>query len=135
VAAIEKSLREQKLELSPDKTEEVLVEVGGEDPFQYLGFYISYNKVYLRSPSIGRQWRKLRRSIRRASKAGSAAIRSGKAKKIFTKKLRAKFSPIGTQNFSSYARKAADSLNSNQIRKQVRRFERAADRAIRGLNK
>jgi hypothetical protein len=135
VKALELSLLAQKLNLSPDKTEEVLVKSGDEDPFQYLGFYISYGKVYLRSPSIGRQWRKLRRNIRRAKKVGELAVKNGSATKVFTKRLRAKFSPVGTQNFSSYARKAADALGANQIRKQVRRLERAADKAIRDLNK
>jgi hypothetical protein len=89
----------------------------------------------LRSASIGRQWRKLRRSVRKAGKVGGKAVASGKADKIFTKKLRARFTSAGAQNFSSYARRAADALDAPQIKKQIRRLERAADRAIRDLNR
>lgn len=135
IAVLETALAVQKLELSVDKTEEVEFRAGGDDPFQYLGFYISYKKVYLRSASLGRQWRKLRRGIARAKKVGRSEIAKGVATKIFTKKLRRKFSPIGVQNFSLYARRAASSLESKQIVTQIRKFERAADQAIRNLNK
>jgi len=135
IAALENALAAEKLEFSADKTEEVEFRAGSDDPFQYLGFYISYNKAYLRSGSLGRQWRKLRRSIKKAAKTGHAEKAKGNATKVFTRKLRRKFLSTGIQNFSSYARRAAASLESKQIVAQIRRLERAADRAIRGLNK
>lgn len=135
VDAMQTALTAQKLEFSAGKTEEKYFQLGADDPFQYLGFYIAYKKIYLRSSSLGKQWKKLRRSIRRIEKVGQAEIAKGNAEKVYTKKLRRKFLPVGVRNFSSYARAAASSLESRQIKQQVRRLERAADQAIKKLNK
>lgn len=132
---ITRSLHDIKLELSVDKTDRVEFKKRSPETFQYLGFNLAAKGSFIRSSSLSKRWRKLKRSIRRTAEAGTAAIKSGKAKKIFTKKLRRKFSPIGLRNFSSYARRAAVALDSEGIRKQVRKLERAADNAIRELNR
>jgi len=123
-----------KLEISHGKTERVVFDGTIGDSIQYLGFNISPDDAFIRSSSLSRQWRKLRRGIKRAKREGTAAIAAGQSKKIHTKKLRRRFSPIATRNFSSYARKSADVLSSKRIRTQIKRFEFIADRAIRELN-
>ncbi len=134
-SAVHASLAKLKLELSADKSE--IVNFGTESPasFQYLGFEMSPEGAVIRPSSISRQWRKFKRTIRRTKAAGEKAIAAGAATKIFTKKLRKRFSPVGSRNFSSYARRAADAFDSDKSVKQVRRLERAADAAIRSLNR
>ena len=135
LSVVEASLATIKLSLSADKTEIVNFGTGSATTFQYLRFEMSPSGAVVRASSISRQWRKLKRNIRRAKAAGEKAIQAGVATKIFTKKLRKRFSPIGSRNFSSYARKAADAFESKKLVSQVRRLERAADTAIRNLNK
>jgi hypothetical protein len=134
-ALLKAALASLKLDLSNDKTEIVKFAAGTNFPFQYLGFDVSAAGAVVRASSMARQWRKLKRGIRRTKEAGKKAIASGKAKKTYTKALRKKFAPVGSRNFSSYARNAADALDSKRLLAQVRRWERVADKAIRDLNK
>jgi hypothetical protein len=129
------SLAALKLELSDDKTDIVDFGTGNAASFQYLGFEMSPTGAVVRASSLSRQWRKLKRNIRRTKVNGEKAIKDGTATKIYTKKLRKRFTAVGSRNFSSYARRAANSFESEKIVSQVRRLERAADTAIRGLNK
>jgi RNA-directed DNA polymerase len=122
-----------KLEIKDEKTERAIFEAGSEDVFQYLGFNASQNGATIRPSSLGRQWRKAKRGIRAAKRAGDKAIASGKATKIFTKKLRERFQPVGARNFSKYARRAADAFGSKKIVRQVLKLERMVDQAIRDL--
>jgi RNA-directed DNA polymerase len=123
-----------RLKIKEEKTERVEFDEAHPAAFQYLGFNISPDGATIRPNSLGRQWRKAKRSIRRAKRDGEAAINAGKASKIYTKKLRKKLSPVAVRNFSSYARKASQAFGSEKIMKQVLRLERMADQAIRELN-
>jgi RNA-directed DNA polymerase len=134
-ALVQSTLVGLKLNLSSEKTDIVKFAGGTNFPFQYLGFDISPAGAVVRASSMSCQWRNLKRSVRRTKEAGKKAIATGKATKIYTKNLRKKFAPIGSRNFSSYTRNAADALGSEKLLSQVRRWERAADIAIRGLNK
>jgi hypothetical protein len=129
----EKLVLGHKLSISKDKCERVDFGVSGHEAIQYLGFDISPDNALIRASSLSRQWRKLRRSIRKTKMIGEEAIGSGRSKIIYTKKLRKRFSPTGVRNFSSYARRSADVFDAKGIVKQVRRLELAADRAIREL--
>jgi RNA-directed DNA polymerase len=58
-----------------------------------------------------------------------------RADKIYTKRLRKRFAPVGARNFSKYARRAAVAFGSKRIVRQVARLERMVDQAIREMNK
>lgn len=131
---LEKEILNHRLQLNTKKTERVAFDFSKPSVIQYLGFNLSPKGAVIRSSSLARQWRKARRSIARAKKIGSEAIAKGTASKIYTKKLRRRFSPIGVKNFSSYSRRSAKSFGSTKIVRQVKRLERAADNAIRSLN-
>ena len=103
------------------------------ETFQYLGFNISTEGAVIRPGSLARQWRKARRSIARTKKVGTAALAAGNASKIYTKKLRKRFYPVGARNFSSYARRSAQAFGSKKIVRQVLRLERMIDRELRDL--
>jgi RNA-directed DNA polymerase len=117
-----------------DKYERTVFDSSNCKTFQYLGFNISIDGAVIRSSSLARQWRKARRSISRTKRIGAAAIASGKAYKIFTKKLRKRFYPVGARNFSSYARRSARVFGSKKIVRQVLRLERMIDKELRDLD-
>lgn len=101
--------------------------------FQYLGFNISPSGTVIRPASLARQWRRAKRAISRAEKFGLEAIAEGRFLKIYTKRLRRRFSPVGARNFSSYARRASKVFGDKKVVRQVLRLERMADKAIREL--
>lgn len=135
--ALEKVLSDQMaihcLKLNSEKTEKILFDPATPKTFQYLGFNISPDGAVIRPGSLSRQWRKAKRSIARTKMIAAKAISAGKADKVFTKKLRRRFTPVGVRNFSSYARRSADAFGSPKILRQVRRLERRMDDAIRDL--
>lgn len=122
-----------KLEIKAEKTERVIFDKADPKAFQYLGFNITPAGATIRPGSMARQWRKLKYSIKRTEKISAESIAGGQSDKVFTKRLRRRFSPVGLRNFSAYARRAANSFSSRQIVRQVSRLERAADAAIRDL--
>lgn len=122
-----------KLEMKPEKTERAVFDPAHPETFQYLGFNISPEGTLIRPGSLSRQWRRARRKLRQTLRIGSEAVASGKAVKIYTRKLRRRFLPVGVRNFSSYARRAAAELGSKKMVKQVRRLERMVEAGIREM--
>ena len=131
LAAVER----HKLEIKVEKTERAMFDAANPADFQYLGFNVTPSGATIRPSSLGRQWRKLKYSIAKTRKIGEAAIAEGRSDKVFAKRLRRRFSPVGVRNFSAYARRAANAFGSRKITRQVTRLERSADEAIRDLNK
>ena len=134
-SALQAEVAFHKLELKAEKCEQITFDASLPTTFQYLGFDVSYDEALIRASSLSRQWRKLRRNIAHAERLKIRLSEAGAGEKIYTRKLRRKFSPLGIRNFSLYARHAANSLQSKQVVKQVRRLEQFADRKIRALNK
>ena len=132
-ALLKAEIGKLKLMVKDEKTEKSLFDPADPQSFQYLGFNVSPRGAVIRPGSLGRQWRKARRSLRRTEEMGRMAMAAGKADKIYTKKLRRRFSPVGLRNFSSYARRAAKSLKSKAIVRQVRRLERMVDDTIKAM--
>lgn len=131
----------EKLDLSLEKTERTDFDPASKlgmrgRSAQYLGFAYYPGGVGIRPSSLSRQWRKMRRSIRRAKMLALENAENGKAPKVYTKKLRRRFSPMQFRNFSSYARRSAAVFGGGEkIGRQVRRLELAFDRAVRDLQK
>ncbi len=138
----------EKLEIAPHKTEKTLFEKGRTLPrttkaAQYLGFTFDESGPAIRESSLARQWRKMRRAIRRARKSAQWRIAAGLSDKVHTKKLYRRFTYIKVhdgdtlrtlRNFSSYGRRSADAFGQGEkISRQVRRFEQAALREIAKL--
>ena len=126
-------LKDHRLEINDDKSERMVFDPRSSETFQYLGFNISTDGAVIRPGSLARQWRKARRSIARTKKIGTAAVASGEASKIYTKKLRKRFYPVGARNFSSYTRRSAQVFGSKKIVRQVLRLERMIDKELRDL--
>lgn len=120
-----------RLEIKDEKTERAEFAAGCDRVFQYLGFNVSKRMATVRPSSLARQWRKAKYAIRRTKRDGERAIAEGRASKIFTKRLRRRFQPVGAKNFSRYVRRAAEKFQSKEMRQQVLKWERMVDKAIR----
>ncbi len=136
-AFVNARIADEKIKLNDDKTERRPFDGTDQRAAQYLGLKLSGTRTRLRESSLSRQWRKLRRSVRKTREVGLAAIADGKADKIYTKSLRRRVAAIKgregrpVRNFSSYARRAADRLESDAILRQVRRLEKEFERELR----
>mgnify|MGYP001465053056 CR=1 FL=1 len=131
-------MAKEKLALNEKKTERTRFDSSdqsvGIGAAQYLGFTLGVDGVGIRPSSLSRQWRKMRRAIKRTRKVAEASIASGKSNKVFTKRLRRRFTAVPARNFPSYARRSADAFpKSNVIRRQLRRLEREAEREIQSM--
>jgi RNA-directed DNA polymerase len=131
--ALKTIIAKHKLEIKDEKTERALFGPGSEDTFQYLGFSFSKEGALIRASSLARQWRKAKRAIKRTKRIGEKAMAAGRAHKIYTKRLRKRFAPVGSRNFCKYTRRAADAFGSKRIVRQVMRLERKVDQAIRDI--
>lgn len=141
-------IKAEKLKISPHKTERTEftgtgVVVG--KAAQYLGFALHEGGPAIRESSLARQWRKMRRAMRRTRKIAERNIASGKSTKAHTKRLYRRFTHLKVRddegirivrNFSSYGRRSASAFGGDEkITQQIKRFERAALREIRELKK
>lgn len=138
----------EKLEIALHKTEKILFDSIVTVPrsakaAQYLGFTLDEDGPSIRESSLSRQWRKMRRAMRRARKSAMWRIKTGRSGKVHTKKLYRRFSHIKVndgvsvrtlRNFSSYGRRSAAAFGADEkISGQVKRFEQAALRELAAL--
>lgn len=148
-AKINALINSEKLEISPHKTDRTeftgrRATVAGKAA-QYLGFAFHETAPAIRESSLARQWRKMRRALRRTRKIAERKIASGKSTKAHTKRLIRRFSYLKVRddegvrtirNFSSYGRRSAAAFDEDEkITQQIKRFERAALREIKELKK
>jgi RNA-directed DNA polymerase len=122
-----------RLEIKEEKKERALFGPDSNEVFQYLGFNVSTAGASIRPASLARQWRKAKRAIRTTKRIGEEAIAAGIADRIYTKRLRKRFGPVGARNFSKYSRSAGHAFGSKRIVRQVMRLERMVDEAIRAM--
>jgi RNA-directed DNA polymerase len=137
---IEKLMKKEQSTLNIHKTERALF--SSDDPVtlsvaaQYLGFNIAGSGATIRQSSLARQWRRMRGAFKRTRKNAQISMKEGRADKVWTKKLRRRFTALQFRNFSSYGRRSAKAFGNNQkILGQVRRFERAVERELQALKK
>ena len=140
-AEVLRLIAEENLELSPHKTEYTTFDIGRTSApvgkaAQYLGFNFDESGAVIRQSSLSRQWRKMRRAFKRTRKIARSEILAGRADKVWTKKLRRRFTALPFGNFSSYGRRAADVFGrSEKVTRQIRRIEQAAEREFDELKK
>ena len=85
---------------------------------QYLGFEFNGNNTYLRSSSMSRYYKRMSSRIRENLKAAYGNNSIGD--KIFRKKLYNRYSDKGERNFISYAKRAAEYMESDTIKRQYK---------------
>jgi len=124
-ALVEEKLGEHGLELQSSKTDVVTLHgTASTLTFQYLGYELGHVDARLRLKSLSRQWRTAKRAIRKTERVGENAIRQGKAKQVYTRKLHMRFTGAGSRNFLAYTQRSAETLNSHSIRKQAKKLRR-----------
>lgn len=141
-------IKAEKLEISPHKTERTEFSGTGAvagKAAHYLGFALHEAGPAIRESSLARQWRKMKRAMRRTRKIAERNIASGKSTKAHTKRLYRRFAHLKVRddegvrivrNFSSYGRRSASAFGGDEkITQQIKRFERAALREIQELKK
>lgn len=121
---IEELLKIEKLEISPDKTEQTSFRPGSPKAAQYLGFRLHPTGASIRPSSMSRQMRKMKWAVKRAFIKGNNAIAMGTSTKVYTKKIRKRFTKLPVRNFSSYGARASLELSSTQVALQVKRLEK-----------
>ena len=131
---IEELVKSERLQLSPEKTERTYFDISrttssNNRSAQYLGFEFSEDGMRIRNSSLSRQWRRLKKAFNRTIAVGTNEIEVGSADKIWTKKLRKRFSPHNGRNFSSYLRRCDKAFgNDSKIMRQRRRLEQSAEK-------
>ncbi len=109
----------EKLSLNYDKTENCEFRMDsngclvGSPPLQYLGFTFDGQRRLLRPQTLARYYRRMKAGVRRAVKA---AVKSGKSQ-VYRKTLYEKYSHLGDRNFIAYAKRSAEIMESEAIRR------------------
>lgn len=126
------------LKINEDKTEIAIFDhkcrMVSEKPLQYLGFIFDGKKVRLRSSTMSRYWRKLKRKIRWAqsqqwrAKKGEILGRTGPHRR----EVLAAVSHLGKRNFvSGYAKRAQKLMGGSAIRRQLANHMRAINALLK----
>lgn len=84
---------------------------------QYLGFEFDGQRTFIRSRSLSRYYRKMKKRIKYS--AFRAKDSKSDNSKIFKRKLYRLYSHLGKNNFISYAYNASKIMKSESIRKQI----------------
>ncbi len=119
-----------KIEINPKKTDKRTFTRKGsqliaDKPLQYLGFLYDGQQITIRSAALARYSERMKRSVRRAKmtkiKRNRMKIASGRQPKpLFKKKLYEKYSHLGKRNFIRYGLRAAETMNSATIKRQLK---------------
>ena len=136
VAVVEKMLADFGLSVSVDKTDTAQFKNGlliSSTPIQYLGFTFDGQKTLIRPSSLDAYRGKMRRGIH--AKLIAAKGKDIPSPEVFKRESLARYTHLGKRrNFLRYAYKAADIMDSPEIRQQVSRhvtwFNRAWDREV-----
>jgi hypothetical protein len=118
------------LDIQPTKTEkrDFWISKGQQTcdkPLQYLGFTFDGQRKLLRSAALARFSNRMKSGVRLAKKTrikkNRIKLEKGMPKTdLYKRKLFQQYSHLGGRNFIRYGHRAADEMNSNAIRKQLK---------------
>ena len=136
VGIVEKMLADFCLAMSAEKTDTADFKAGvltSATPIQYLGFTFDGHKKIIRQSSLDAYRSKMRRGIH--AKLIAAKTKNVPSPQIFKREVLARYTHLGKRrNFLWYAYKAADIMDSQEIRHQVSRhmtwFDRTWEREV-----
>lgn len=129
---VNQEIMKLKLEIHPKKTEIITFKyddkkrkVLNDKKLQYLGFILKDESITIRPAAFTKYSKKMKRGVSLAKQTQRKynIIRSKNAlsgKRLFKKKLYSTYSHFGRRNFISYGRRAAEIMESPQIRKQLK---------------
>jgi len=131
-AAVEAALTKEVLQLQNEKTVRQRFVGDERDNFQYLGYQLGLGDALIRPGSLSRQWRTVKRAIRRSESKAIRLAKAGQKDKIHLSKIRGRLTHVGLRNFLSYAGRSSDQLQSPAIQRQVKALRKFA---LRGLGR
>jgi len=124
---VHRCIGEFRLKINPTKIETSVFgyESGGrlvsDKPLQYLGFVFDGQRRLVRPNTLARFYRRIRTAIRHAKRM---AAKTGTDPRVFRRRIYERFSHLGTRNFVTYGRRAAITMDSDWMRRQVGRHWR-----------
>lgn len=118
------NLQEKKTEIR-QFTFDTAGKLHSDKPVHYLGFSFDGQREHIRSSSIARYYKKLRKRIWVSKKAMERCneLRAGRGelpRELFLRTIYKGYSYLGRRNFISYGFRAAKIMGSHSIRKQLR---------------
>lgn len=94
-------------------------------PLQYLGFTFDGQKVRIRSQTVAKFLRRMRKAVRRERHLAHVRAKKGGEMRMRRKLLYSRYTHLGTNNFiTGYAANARNIFRQNAIRKQLKRHWR-----------
>lgn len=128
---LQDAIREARLTIHDKKTQVSHFTVMRDDrlscsprPLQYLGFLFDGERYLIRSQTLAKYMQRMiagTRSAKRAAKRANLARQSGR---VYRRKLYERFTHLGRRNFPAYAKRAAQIMQDDTIRRQVKRHWR-----------
>lgn len=101
------------------RTEQGIV---ADPPLQYLGFIFDGSKRLIRSQTLARYYRRMKRFVKQSGKAARKAATRGGQRKVYRKKIYEKYSHLHrNRNFPGYLYRSAKLMKSEAIRRQFKR--------------
>jgi hypothetical protein len=122
-AHIVAAVRRCAVEINADKTERCTFTTCADGrlrcdvPVQYLGFTFDGVRRLVRSSTLARYHRKMRRAVRRCAEAAHLQ----KGAKLYRRTLYERYSHLGTENVVQYGYRAAHIMRAPEIRRQLHR--------------
>lgn len=127
---IRDEIKNLKIDINPKKTEIRNFHLSNgrlvsDKPLQYLGFLFNGSQILVRSSSLARYSERMRRGVNLAKKVKIKRNRLRIAKgysalPVFKRKIYENYSHLGKRNFVRYGLRAAEIMNSSDIRKQLK---------------
>lgn len=135
IANVKRQLTKLGLSVNEKKTELSIFSyklgvLASDRPFQYLGFTFDGTRTLIRSSSIGRYYGKMRRGVR--AKVRAAYAKGVPFDQIFLRQLFRRYTHFGrSRNFPRYAYRAAEKMNSPEIKSQLAPHMKQFKRCLR----
>ncbi|KJG00066.1 antiviral reverse transcriptase Drt2 [Photobacterium angustum] len=123
-------IKSLNLSVNPNKTEVRTFYFNGgklqtDKHLQYLGFMFDGDNIFIRSSSLARYSERMRRGVRLAKKTmvkynNIRLANSQPERPLFKRKLYSRYTHLGRRNFITYGIRAANKMDSDSIRKQLK---------------
>lgn len=123
-------IKKLKLDINTNKTEisnfkQTATHQKSDKPLQYLGFTFDGKKILLRTASLDRYSAKMKGGVKlarstRDKRNGIRAQHGLKETELYRKKIYKLYSHLGDRNFLTYGFRAAEKMESEYIKKQLK---------------
>lgn len=128
---VDQEIAKISLNLNPNKTNKSIFRVQdgklqSDIPVQYLGFTFDGQRKLIRASTLARFSNKVTKGVKLAKATKKKRDRLKRKKghtvsnRLYKKKLYSRYSYLGKRNFITYAHRSAETMNSKNIKKQIK---------------